>query len=231
MSWLPRTHGTPGGFSNDTVLKLVARMLGGESLALVSDAGTPLLSDPGYRLVVEAVAAGIRVVPIPGPSAITAALCVSGVPTDRFTFEGFLPAKQGARKSRLSELREEQRTLVLFESSHRIVQALDDMAEIFGPERKAAVCREMTKQFETILRGSLDELATRVAADRDQQKGEFVIVVTGHDPTEEESLASGLELAQALLEYLSPTQAAKIAARLTGASRREIYEHIGKQGV
>ena len=207
---------------------LVERLLGGDTMALVSDAGTPLLSDPGYRFVKEAAEAGITVSPIPGASAITAALCVAGLATDRFAFEGFLPPKQAARRSALSELRHETRSQVFFESSHRILAALADLAEIFGVERPAAVCREMTKQFETILRGSLGELLERVESDAVQQKGEFVIVVAGYESSDDEKLAAGLEMAQALLEYLPPAQAAKVAAKLTGASRRELYEHTGK---
>jgi len=207
---------------------LIKRMVGGETVALVSDAGTPLLSDPGYRFVKEAAAAGIAISPIPGASAITAALCVAGLPTDRFAFEGFLPAKQAARKSRLTELSREARTQVFFESSHRILAALEDLQDCFGQDRSAAVCREMTKQFETILRGTLGDLLARIGTDTDQRKGEFVIVVAGYESSDGENLAAGLEMARALLDYLPPTQAAKVAAKLTGASRREIYEHIGK---
>lgn len=207
---------------------LVKRLCGGESMALVSDAGTPLLSDPGFRLVRAAVEAGITVSPVPGASAVTAALCASGLPTDRFVFEGFLPSKPPARRARLEELKGEARTLVLFESSHRILAAIEDLRQIFGSERPAALCRELTKQFETILRGSLAELRQRVSGDPLQQKGEFVIVLAGHEAGDDEVLASGLDMARALLEYLPPTQAAKVAAKLSGAPRRAIYEKIGK---
>jgi 16S rRNA (cytidine1402-2'-O)-methyltransferase len=207
---------------------LVTRMRGGESVALISDAGTPLLSDPGYRLVKLAAEAGIQVTPIPGASAVTAALCVCALPTDRFCFEGFLPAKSGARRTRLEKLKAEPRTQIFFESSHRIVAMLQDLADIFGAERQAAVCREMTKQFETVLRDDLGALAARVENEANQQRGEFVIVVAGHSASQDETVAAGLEMAQALLEFLPASQAAKVAARLTGAPRRTLYEHIGK---
>lgn len=207
---------------------LVERMRGGESLALISDAGTPLVSDPGYRLVRQAAQAGIRVIPIPGASAVTAALSVSALATDRFAFDGFLPSKQAARHSRLAELAGETRTLVFFESSHRILAALEDLADTFGAERQAAVCRELTKQFETVLRGSLAELLARVRDVSMQQKGEFVIVVGGYEAAPDEGLAEAIDMARTLLEYLPASQAAKVAAKLTGAPRRAIYDAIGK---
>jgi len=207
---------------------LVDRMLGGASIALISDAGTPLISDPGYRLVGLAADSGITICPIPGASAVTAALSVSALPTDRFVFEGFLPAKQSARRKRLTEIGSETRTLVFFESSHRIVDAVADLAEVLGSDRQAALCRELTKQFETVIRTTLGELAVRVNEDAMQQKGEFVLVVAGHELAADENLAAGLEMAQALLEHLPASQAAKVAAKLTGASRRTLYEGIGK---
>lgn len=209
--------------------KLLNRLLGGESVALISDAGTPLLSDPGFRLVRLAAEAGIQVSPLPGASALTAALCVSALPTDRFAFEGFLSPRQTARRARLADLRSEPRTLVFFESSHRIMAALEDLRDTFGSERRAALCRELTKQFETVLRGTLADLLQRLQDDPVQQKGELVIVVAGHEASRDERVAAGLELAQVLLEYLPASQAAKVAARLSGAPRRALYELIGKQ--
>ena len=206
--------------------QLVEKLLDGQSVALISDAGTPLVSDPGFRLVRLAAQEGIRIVPIPGASAVTAALSVSGLATDRFVFEGFLPAKQAARRARASELAREPRTLVLFESSHRILAALEDLEAGFGSERQAALCREMTKQFETILRGSLAELRTRLVDEPVQQKGEFVIVVAGHEADTDERVAAGVEMAQALLEFIPASQAAKVAAKLTGAPRRTIYDLV-----
>lgn len=207
---------------------LVSKLVGGAQVALVSDAGTPLVSDPGYRLVRMAAEAGVTVSPIPGASAVTAALSVAGLPTDRFAFEGFLPAKQAARLKRLSALAAETRTLVFFESSHRILASLEDLAEAFGAARKAAVCRELTKQFETVLRGSLEDLVSQVRQDANQEKGEFVIVVEGHQEGVDEGLAEAISMAKALLEHLPASQAAKVAAKLTGAPRRSVYEAIGK---
>lgn len=207
--------------------RLVERLQQGDSIALVSDAGTPLLSDPGYRLVALAVAAGIEVVTIPGPSSITAALSISGLPTDRFTFEGFLPSRHSARLKSLERLRDEPRTLVFFESSHRIRDSLADLAEVFGAKRPVAVCREMTKQFETVLRGSLEEVSDRVDTDPDQGRGEFVLVVGGHEEPSEDRMAGAVVLAKALLEFLPASQAARVAARIHDVSRRELYSALG----
>lgn len=206
--------------------RLVERLLQGESIALVSDAGTPLLSDPGFRLVNLAAAAGIEVVTVPGPSSITAALSISGLPTDRFSFEGFLPSRRGARVKCLQQLRAEQRTLVFFESSHRIRESLADLGEVLGADRPAAVCREMTKQFETVLRGTLAEVAIAVAADPVQEKGEFVLVIGGSAEPADDRLAEALLLARSLLEFLPASQAARVAARIHQVSRREVYSAL-----
>ena len=205
---------------------LVDRLKGGESVALISDAGTPLLSDPGYRLVGLAAAAGIEVVAIPGASAVTAAISISGLATDRFAFEGFLPARSNARRQWLQGLQMERRTLVFFESSHRIADSLAEMALIFGPERQAAVCREMTKRFETVLRGSLGELSERVGADPDQRRGEFVLVVAGCPKETQEDLPEAVRLARELQPLLGASQAARTAARFMGVPRRTVYEAL-----
>lgn len=207
--------------------RLVERLQKGDSIALVSDAGTPLLSDPGYRLVALAVAAGVEVVTIPGPSSITAALSISGLPTDRFCFEGFLPPRHSARLKSLERLRDEPRTLVFFETSHRILESLADLVHVFGAERPVAVCREMTKQYETVLRGSLEEVANRVDSDPDQGKGEFVLVVGGNEKPPEGGMASAMALARALMEFLPASQAARVAARIHGVSRRDLYSALG----
>ena len=159
--------------------RLVARLLAGDSLALVSDAGTPLVSDPGFRLVRAARAAGIKVSPVPGPCAFVAALSVAGLPSDRIAVEGFLPAKAAARRERLVRLASEQRTLAFYEASHRIEETRADMRDVFGAQRPAVIGRELTKLFETVLDGSLESLCERVAADPDQRKGEFVVLVQG----------------------------------------------------
>lgn len=207
--------------------QLVGRMLQGESLALISDAGTPLLSDPGYRLVRTAVDAGIPVLPVPGASAVTAALSVAGLPTDRFVFEGFLPAKAAARRKRLRALAAEARTLVFFESSHRIEDCLEDLEKAFGEDRPAAVCRELTKRFETVLRGTLAEIRRVVGSDPDQGRGEFVLVLGGKETAANEGLGLALELAQALREHVGASQAARISANLHGVSRRDLYRMLG----
>ncbi len=202
---------------------VVARLLRGDSLALVSDAGTPLVSDPGYRLVVAARAAGIRVSPVPGPSALVAALSAAGLPSDRFVFEGFLPAKSGARRAHLAALAAEPRTLIFYESAHRIDEALADCVGAFGAERPAVMARELTKLFETVLDGTLAELHARVLADANQRKGEFVLLVHGAPEAADATITEGRRLYAALVQHLPPSTAAKVAAELSGASRKALY--------
>lgn len=205
---------------------LVERLVAGESLALISDAGTPLLSDPGFRLVRAAAAAGIPISPVPGPSAILAALSVAGLPTDRFTFEGFLPARPAARRTRLEMLAAESRTLVLFEAANRVGALLSDAAEALGGERAAVVARELTKLHETLYRGQLAELAARLAVDPDATRGEVVVVIAGHERATagEGDTALLARLLPALLEELPPSRAVKVAAKLSGVPRRQAYE-------
>ena len=203
--------------------RVVARLLGGESLAVVSDAGTPLVSDPGFRLVRAAREAGVAVSPIPGASALIAALSVAGLPSDRFIFEGFLPAKGKARRERLAELASEPRTLIFYESSHRIEEALDDAVAVFGGDRRAVIARELTKLFETVLDGSLSELAQRVRADPNQRKGEFVLLVQGAGEDADAKVAEGRRLYAKLSAHLPPSTAAKLAAELSGAPRKALY--------
>lgn len=203
--------------------KLLARLLAGESLALISDAGTPLVSDPGFRLVRAARKAGVRVSPVPGASALIAALSVAGLPSDRFVFEGFLPAKSGARRERLQALTDEARTMIFYESAHRIRDFLHDAGEILGAARPAVLARELTKLFETVLDGSLAEIAAQVDADANQEKGEFVVLIEGIADSAEAQLAEGLRIYRALLAHLPPSTAAKIAAELSGAPRKALY--------
>jgi len=203
--------------------RVVARLLGGESLAVVSDAGTPLVSDPGFRLVRAARAAGVKVSPIPGACAAIAALSVAGLPSDRFVFEGFLPAKGAARRERLNKLAAETGTLVFYESSHRIAESLADMAGAFGGERPAVVARELTKLFETVLDGNLEQLLAKVLADDNQRKGEFVVMVQGAGDDEQARIADGRRLYAKLNEHLPPSTAAKLAAELSGAPRKALY--------
>lgn len=204
---------------------LLERLRAGAAVALVSDAGTPGISDPGYPLVTAAHEAGLRVIPIPGPSAVLAALSTAGQPTDRFVFEGFLPGRGKARRERLEALAGETRTLVLLESGHRIAASLRDMAAVLGGGRCATFARELTKAYETLRRARLEELAEWVEADADQRRGEIVVVVAGATAARSVGRVPGLaETLDALLAELPPGRAAAVAARLTGASRREAYE-------
>ena len=202
---------------------IVARLRAGESLALVSDAGTPLVSDPGYRLVRAVRAAGLAVSPVPGPCAAIAALSVAGLPSDRFCFEGFLPAKSGARRERLRALAREPRTLVFYETGHRIEESLADFVAEFGATREAVLARELTKLFETVLGDTLADLLARVQADANQRKGEFALVVRGSEDDAAAILAEGQRLYAKLVEHMKPSQAAKLAAELSGAPRKALY--------
>jgi 16S rRNA (cytidine1402-2'-O)-methyltransferase len=202
---------------------LIKRMQDGATLALISDAGTPLISDPGFRLVRAAREAGIEVSTVPGACAAIAALSIAGLPSDRFVFEGFLPPKSGARKAHLESLRAESRTLIFYESSHRIAEMLRDAAAIFG-DRQGVVARELTKLYETVLDGTLSKLAERVAGDADQQRGEFVVLIAGSsDDAEARALAEGRRIYEVLRRELPPGRAAKLAADLSGASRNALY--------
>jgi len=204
--------------------ELVARLAGGESIALVSDAGTPLVSDPGFDLVAAARRAGIAVVAIPGACAAIAALSVAGLPTDRFVFEGFLPAKTAARSERLEQLAREQRTLIFYEAPHRLADVLRDMTRIFGAERNASISRELTKRFETTYSGTLAQLSDAAARDSDMSRGELVIVVSGAPIASNALELDSDALLRALLQELSPSQAAKVAAHVTGGKRSDLYE-------
>jgi 16S rRNA (cytidine1402-2'-O)-methyltransferase len=208
----------------DAVDAIVRRMTAGESVALISDAGTPLISDPGFRLVRAARAAGIRCIPVPGACAAIAALSVAGLPSDRFVFEGFLPPKAAARRSRLQELAGDARTVIFYESSHRVAESLADMRDIFGAAREAVLARELTKMFETVLGEPLAELAARVAADPDQQRGECVILVAGRGEEADAKLAEGQRIFAILRDELPPAKAAKLAAAISGAPRKLLYE-------
>ncbi|HXE77982.1 MAG TPA: 16S rRNA (cytidine(1402)-2'-O)-methyltransferase [Rhodanobacter sp.] len=207
----------------EAVAGLVERMLGGQSVALISDAGTPLVSDPGFRLVRTARAAGIRCVPVPGACAAIAALSVAGLPSDRFVFEGFLPPRSAGRRSRLRELAGDPRTLIFYESAHRIAESLADMREVFGGAREAVLARELTKMFETVLGEPLDTLAARVAVDPDQQRGECVVLVSGCGDEVDAQLAEGRRIFAVLREELPPAKAARLAAALSGAPRKALY--------
>ena len=203
---------------------LLGKVAAGDDIALVSDAGTPLVSDPGFQLVRQAHARGITVVPVPGPSAVTAALCSAGLPTDRFVFEGFLPAKAGARQARLQELAKERRTLVFYEAPHRIVECLADMEACFGSERAATLARELTKTYETIIPATLGKLIERVRSDENHQKGEIVLVVGGCAASEGALDADAEKTLKILLEELPLRQAASLAAKITGLKKNLLYD-------
>ncbi len=202
---------------------LIERMLKGHSIALISDAGTPLVSDPGYRLVQAALEQNIRVVPVPGPCAAIAALSASGLPTDRFVFEGFPPARQGARLNYLQALQAEQRTLVFYVSCHRITDTLKDMVAVFGGDRQAVLARELTKTFETIHKAALGELEQWVEADQNQQKGEIVVLVEGAPEQDNEEQQLLNKLLPILVDELPVKQAAKIASKITGLHKNDLY--------
>lgn len=203
--------------------EIIARLAAGESIALVSDAGTPLISDPGFDLVVAARARGVSIAVVPGPCAAIAALSIAGLPTDRFVFEGFLPAKNAARVSRLRELATEQRTMIFYEAPHRLLDVLRDMTAEFGAERAASVSRELTKRFETTYMGTLAHLCEIAGQNADMSRGEIVIVVSGNAAVESAHGFNADQVLRTLLEDLPPSQAAKIAAKLTGEKRSDLY--------
>lgn len=204
--------------------RLVERLAAGESLALISDAGTPLLSDPGFHLVRLAREQGIRVVPVPGVSAVMAALSVSGLATDRFVFEGFLPAKSGPRRKRLQALAGETRTLIFYEAPHRVGATLADMVAVIGEGRRAVLARELTKTFETVKDAPLGELAAWVGGDADQQKGEIVLLLAGAPGDEGGDDSEARRILGVLLEDLPLSQASVLAARITGLKKKRLYQ-------
>jgi 16S rRNA (cytidine1402-2'-O)-methyltransferase len=206
--------------------RFISRLLAGEDVALISDAGTPLISDPGYHLVRQARAAGIKVAPVPGACALIAALSAAGLPSDRFIFEGFLPAKAVARRARLELVKEEPRTLIFYEAPHRILECIEDLVTVFGPERPAVLARELTKTFETLKGLPLGELQSWVAADANQQRGECVLLVGGWQaPEGEEAVdAQALRVLDLLLAELPLKRAAALAAEITGVRKNLLYQ-------
>ncbi|BBM02320.1 16S rRNA (cytidine(1402)-2'-O)-methyltransferase [Microbulbifer sp. GL-2] len=204
--------------------QILHRLEQGQTVALISDAGTPLISDPGYRLVREAREKGIRVVPIPGACAFVAALSAAGLPSDRFSFEGFLPAKAGPRERVLQELAGDTRTLVFYEAPHRVADTLDTMAEVFGAEREAVIARELSKAFETFQLMPLGELASWVRSDSNQQRGEIVLLVRGAERRRDSELDDEAQRVMSiLLAELPPKKAAAIAAEITGVNKKVLY--------
>lgn len=204
--------------------KLIERLRAGEAVAQVSDAGTPAVSDPGARLVQAVHAAGFRVVPVPGASAVLAALAAAGMSSPRFQFHGFLEPKSSARCKELEALKQLPHTIAFFEAPHRIADSIADMASVFGPERIAVVCRELTKTFETIRRGPLGELAEWVAADSNQQRGELVVLVEAAPAQTQDEASSHDAVLAPLVRELPVKQAVKLAAEITGGNRNALYE-------
>jgi 16S rRNA (cytidine1402-2'-O)-methyltransferase len=193
----------------------------GKTVVVVSDAGMPGVSDPGFPLVQAAAAAGVPITVIPGASAVTTALVLSGLPTDRFVFEGFLPRKSGERKKHLQTLAQEHRTIVLFESGHRIKESLEDMAEIFGDSRKAALCRELTKTYEEVIRGSLGELVQRAQA---EILGEITMVISGAESREATEGDIRLELERLAIAGIPKKEAISEVTSRLGVSKREVFD-------
>ena len=203
---------------------LVQKLLNGEDMALISDAGTPLISDPGFKLVRAAQANGIRVIPVPGACAAIAALSAVGLPSDRFSFQGFLASKQSQRLQQLEKLKDETQTLIFYEAPHRILDSVKDMAAVFGAERPVGFAREITKTFETIKKMTLGELAEFIAADHHQQKGEIVLVVGGASEEKDMEQEKLDQLLQRLLQDLSVKAASQLAADLTGIKKKIAYQ-------
>lgn len=196
----------------------------GKSVALVADAGTPLISDPGFVLVRELRRRGLPVIPVPGPSSVLAALSVAGLPTDRFVFEGFLPAKSAARRERLQAVAQEERTLIFFESSHRIAETLADMSVVLGGERPAVIARELTKRFEEVHGAPLQAMPTWLHAEPHRIKGEFVLLVHGAIPTADAIEPDQQQVLSVLLEELPLSRAVAVAVRLTGLPKNKLYD-------
>ena len=211
---------------NEAKLKqsIIAKLESGADAAIISDAGTPLINDPGFELVRAAHEGGIQVIPVPGPSAVIAALSASGLPTDRFLFEGFLPARREARRRRLRELADRRETLVILESPHRLLAALGDMVEVLGAARMATVAKELTKVFETVRMDKLANLRAWLGEREERRKGEFVILVAGAEKTDaDQKTQQHRQLLQILLSELPLKTAVRLAAAISGANRNQLY--------
>lgn len=203
--------------------KLIEKLQNDESIALISDAGTPLINDPGFYLVAEALQHAISVIPIPGPSAVVTALSIAGLPTDRFVYEGYLPAKSGARKKKLDQIKNEARTLVFYETPHRIKEAIQDIAAVLGDKRRMTLARELTKQFEQIVQGDVSTIMQQLDDDTIKQKGEFVIVVEGQAAQIIED-AEIIRIYELLTEKMSAKDAVALTAKITGKNKNAVYE-------
>ncbi|MCK7631835.1 16S rRNA (cytidine(1402)-2'-O)-methyltransferase [Shewanella sp. JNE10-2] len=205
---------------------IVDQLAAGQSIALISDAGTPLISDPGYHLVSHVRQSGFNVIPLPGPCAAITALSASGLPSDRFSFEGFLPSKEKARADKLLALKEDPRTLIFYESPHRIEHSLTTMLEVLGGERHVVMAREVTKTFETFLSGPVADVLARVSTDPNQQKGEIVLMVHGYHIDDDEAIPTvAINTLKLLCEELPLKKAAAIAAQIHGLKKNALYKY------
>jgi 16S rRNA (cytidine1402-2'-O)-methyltransferase len=205
--------------------QIIGHLQAGDSVALISDAGTPLISDPGSRLVLAVHEAGMKPVPVPGPSAISAMLSVAGQSVQRFCFEGFLSSKPTARRKQLQSLVSEIRSLVFYESSHRITDSLQDMKNIFGSSRHCTVGRELTKRYESLYRGTMDDVLLEMEQDENSARGEFVVVIKGSEESVDNSVEQGRSIMDVLLTELSVSQAASLAAKISGARKKQLYDY------
>ncbi|MCJ8341113.1 MAG: 16S rRNA (cytidine(1402)-2'-O)-methyltransferase [Pseudomonadales bacterium] len=204
---------------------IIGKLAAGDNIALISDAGTPLISDPGFILVRAVREAGFKVVPIPGCSALITALSAAGMPSNNFIFEGFLPAKRVGRKQQLQAIADDTRTVIFYESTHRILDSLADMQEVLGADRYVVIGRELTKTFETIHGAKLSELLEWVKADHNQQKGEFVVLVSGAEPPQDQGISKEtLRILDLMIEELPVKQACALTAKITGEKKNALYQ-------
>ncbi|PSW09650.1 16S rRNA (cytidine(1402)-2'-O)-methyltransferase [Photobacterium rosenbergii] len=203
---------------------LIEKLQAGTSIALVSDAGTPLISDPGYHLVNRCRQAGVKVVPLPGPCAVVTALSGAGLPSDRFSFEGFLPPKSKGRRDRFQELANDERTMIFYESPHRIMDSLADMLAVLGPERQVVLARELTKTYETIHGAPLGELIDWLGEDSNRTRGEMVLLVAGHRAEKEDLPADALRTLGLLVKELPLKKAAALTAEIHGVKKNALYK-------
>lgn len=208
----------------DAHMHLINLLLEGKNVALISDAGTPLISDPGYRLVKAAHESGIVVVPVPGPSALIAALSVAGLPTDRFVFEGYPPERQTARIRNFEALQSEKRTLIFYETPHRIEGFVRDALTVFGPDRRVTLAREMTKKFESIRYGTLNSLVSAIEDATIPLKGEFVVVIQGASDEHDDDVLAGERILRLLTQELPLKKAAALTSKITGVNKNELYQ-------
>lgn len=210
----------------DRVARILDKLEAGEDIALISDAGTPLISDPGYIVVREVRQAGYRVSPVPGPCALVAGLSAAGLPTDRFLFAGFLPAKRSGRKTALAGLQQQVATLVFYESPHRIKDLMQDLSDVFGADRECVLGRELTKTFETFYSGPVDTVLAELQGDPHGARGEFVVMVHGAKPVEETAAAAldADKLLALLISELPVKKAARIVAEVSGLGKNELYQ-------